>query len=83
VITLFGVVGGESVDEPRWRRARRCDSGKCVEIGILGDLVLIRSSADPDGMLVTLSHEEWREFVARVKNGDFDCLRPLGWRPFS
>jgi hypothetical protein len=83
VITLWGVVGGESVDEPRWRRARRCDSGACVEIGILGDLVLIRGTADPDDRRVTLSHEGWREFVTRVKTGDFDGLRPLGRRPFS
>jgi hypothetical protein len=39
-----------------------------------GKKVLIRSSADPDGKHVTLSRDEWRVFVAGVKEGDFDSL---------
>ena len=62
------------MDEPIWRVARRCDSGACVEIGTLGESVLVRSSVDADGIYVTLSREEWREFVAGVKDGDFDGL---------
>lgn len=68
------VMGGKSVDEPTWRIARRCDNGSCVEIGTLGESILIRSSADPDGMCVALSRAEWRMFVAGVKDGDFDGL---------
>jgi len=45
-----------------------------VEIGTLGESILIRSSADPDGMRVTLSRAQWRVFVAGVKDGDFDGL---------
>jgi hypothetical protein len=29
---------------------------------------------DPDGLYVTLSRLDWQEFVARVKDGDFDGL---------
>ncbi len=71
----FGVaVGREWVDEPQWRTARQCDGGQCVEIGILGDSVLIRNSAARDGGRLTLSRDEWQEFVAGVKDGDFDGL---------
>jgi len=71
----FGVaVGGEWVDEPKWRTAGQCDSGQCVEIGILSDSVLIRNSAARDGGRLTLSRDEWQEFVAGVKDGDFDGL---------
>ncbi len=71
----FGVaVGSEWVGEPIWRTARRCESGQCVAVGILGDSVLIRNSGDRDGLRLTLSSGEWQEFVAGVKDGDFDGL---------
>jgi hypothetical protein len=71
---LGGVVDGGSVDEPTWRITKRCDTAACVEIGTLGDSVLIRNSADRDGERLALSHDEWQEFVAGVKDGDFDGL---------
>jgi len=58
------------VDELRWRTARQCDGGQCVQVGILGDSVLIRNSAYPDDARLTMSRGEWQEFVARVKDGD-------------
>ena len=71
----FGVaVGSEWVGEPQWRMASRCDGGQCVEVGILGDSVLIRNSADQDDERLALSRDEWQEFVAGVKDGDFDGL---------
>jgi hypothetical protein len=36
--------------------------------------VLIRRSADSDGKIVTVSRDEWRVFVAGVKDGDFDSV---------
>lgn len=72
---LFGgVVSGGSVDKLTWRTARRCDTGACVEIGTAGESIMVRSSADPDGVRISLSRDEWQEFVAGVKDGDFDCL---------
>ena len=67
-------MGGKSAGEPTWRTAKRCDGGECVEIGALGESVLVRSSANPDGVRIILSRGEWREFVAGIKDGDFDGL---------
>ncbi len=67
-------MGSKSGDGPAWRAARRCDGGECVEIGTLGEFVLVRSTGDADGIYVTLGREEWREFVAGIKDGDFDGL---------
>jgi hypothetical protein len=67
-------VGDGSADEPTWRTTKRCDTGACVEIGTLGKSVLVRGSTDPDNRYVALSRDEWQEFVARVKDGDFDGL---------
>jgi hypothetical protein len=67
-------MGGKKADAPTWHTRNGCDGGQCVEIGTRGESVLIRSSADPDGKHVTLSRDEWRVFVAGVKEGDFDSL---------
>ncbi len=67
-------MGGGSADEPTWRTTKRCDTGACVEIGTLGESVLVRSSGDADGICVTLSREQWLEFVAGIKDGDFESL---------
>jgi len=64
----------KSVGEPTWRTSKFCDSGACVEVGALGESVLIRNAADPDGLHVTLTRDEWRVFLAGVKDGDFDRL---------
>ena len=61
-------------NEPMWRTAGRCDGGQCVEIGTLGEVILVRSSADRDGTRLALSRDEWQEFVAGVKDGNFDGL---------
>jgi hypothetical protein len=67
-------MGGKSVEEPTWYTATRCETGACVQIGIFGKSILVRSSLDPDDRWVTLSREEWQVFVAGVKGGEFDNL---------
>ncbi len=81
---LLGVVvGGEASEEPTWYTASRCDNGQCVEIGIIGEFVLLRSSVDPDGACLRMSRSEWRDFVAGLKDGNFDGLRSPVRRPSS
>ena len=60
-----------STDEPRWRKAERCESGACVEIATQGGQVLVRRSTDPDGTLIILNQGIWKEFLVRVKHDDF------------
>jgi Domain of unknown function (DUF397) len=57
-----------------WHRGRWCESGACVEIAAVGDAVMVRSSANAGGTPVTLSRDEWREFLAGAKEGAFDHL---------
>lgn len=70
----FGGVVGGSAEEPTWRTAERCEGGQCLEIGILGELVILRNSADPGRICITLSRAEWRIFAAGVKDGEFDDI---------
>jgi hypothetical protein len=71
----FGVVVGViTADEPMWRASSRCESGACVLVGTLGEIVMVRSSLDPDGTCLKLSCGDWQEFVAGLKAGQFDGL---------
>lgn len=50
---------------------RACDSGSCVEVAAMADVVLVRDSKNPDGPRLAFSPEEWHEFVGSVKRGEF------------
>ena len=47
-------------------------SGNCVEVAVarMESGVGIRDSKAPDGPVLAVAHQAWREFEARVKNGD-------------
>lgn len=62
--------------ELAWHRSSTCESGACVEVTATQDAVMVRNSAQPDEALVTVCHAEWRAFLAEVKEGIFDRLKP-------
>ena len=60
---------GSAIAQLAWRR--RCENGACVEIAVQGEAVMVRSSLVPEA-IVTLSRDEWREFLVQAKEGIFD-----------
>lgn len=61
-----------------WRISTRSanGSGNCVEAGPVEDgsrRVAVRHSRHPGGRIITYSRADWDAFIARVKDGDFDC----------
>lgn len=56
-----------------WKRA--CDSGSCVEVAVQEyrnqSTVRVRQS-DNQNHIINYTLDEWRAFVAGVKNGEFD-----------
>ena len=55
-----------------WHRGKsRCESGACAEAARSGDVVLLRSTLNPDAALA-LRHDEWDQLRADMKEGDFD-----------
>jgi Domain of unknown function (DUF397) len=56
--------------ELRWRRAKRCTGGTCVEVAKVGGRYLIRDSKAPD-VVLSFTEVEWRAFAEGVKTGDF------------
>jgi hypothetical protein len=51
-----------------------CNVGGCVEVGLTPDgPVVVRDSKDPERRTsLVFTPDEWRAFVAGVRNGEFD-----------
>lgn len=58
-------------DASRWRKSSRCVVDNCLEISLRGERVLLRSSSDPDGVILECSAREWDEFALAVRRGEF------------
>jgi hypothetical protein len=56
---------------PPWRTASVCNGGDCVRVAPWGQMMLLGDSKSPDGPVLTYTHSEWNEFIARVKRGDY------------
>jgi hypothetical protein len=57
-----------------WRVSRTCDSGACVGVARSGDLILIGNTNNPDDPVNEFTIDEWRQFLAGAKLGDFDGI---------
>ncbi len=57
-----------------WRISRTCDSGQCVGVARRGGSVLIGNTSDPKAPINEFTLDEWRQFLAGVKLGDFDGI---------
>jgi hypothetical protein len=50
-----------------------CHTGGCVAVAVLPDgAVAVRDNKASDGPILTFSAEEWEQFIAGVKGGQFD-----------
>lgn len=57
-----------------WRTALSCNGGACVQVAATEDGILLGNSRQSGGPVVSYTPDEWHEFVAGVKKGDFDDL---------
>jgi hypothetical protein len=56
-----------------WRVSRTCDSGACIKVARDGERIFFGNTTKPDST-ITYTADEWREFVAGVRRGDFDDI---------
>ena len=67
------MVAGECHESLQFRRSTFCTNGGCVEVATLTDgRVVVRNGNDPDLPPHLFTAAEWRDFVAGVKDGQFD-----------
>lgn len=63
-----------ALSELDWLVSRTCESGQCVGVARRGQSVLIRNTSSPEALVSEFTTEEWRQFLAGVKLGDFDGI---------
>jgi len=61
-------------EELDWRISRTCDGGACVRVARRGEFVLIGNTNSPEGPICEFTTDEWRQFLAGAKLGDFDGI---------
>jgi len=64
----------ETIDQ-RWRKSSYSGNGggNCVEVASnMPGVVAVRDSKNPDGPVLTIGTNGWREFIADVKAGRHD-----------
>ena len=57
-----------------WHVSRTCESGACVKVARQDELVLIGNTSNPGGPFNEFTTDEWLEFLAGAKLGDFDGI---------
>jgi predicted secreted Zn-dependent protease len=63
-----------SVGGVDWRVSRTCEGGACVGVARQGDVVLIGNASNSESPINKFTLDEWRQFLAGVKLGDFDSI---------
>jgi hypothetical protein len=58
-------------DTPPWRISSMCNGGSCVRVARWGEVVLLGDTKSPDGPVLTYTHSEWNQFIARMKRGEY------------
>jgi hypothetical protein len=57
---------------PPWRISTRSSGGNCVQVQVRMSDVRIRHSRDRNGPVLTFATTAFRDFLAGVRNGEFD-----------
>jgi predicted secreted Zn-dependent protease len=54
-----------------WRTALNCNGGACVQVAATEHGILLGSTRQPSGPVLSYTPDKWRQFVAGIKKGDF------------
>lgn len=58
-----------------WRKSTKTQqSGQCVEVARIGDVIAVRDSKDPDGPVLVFTRGEFAAFLDGATKGEFNDL---------
>lgn len=55
-----------------WKRSSKCDNVQCVEIQDLAGVAILVRNSKKQHVTIATQPESWRDFIAGVKDGEFD-----------
>ncbi len=58
-----------------WRKSTYSDTNGCVEVAFVDSRVAVRDSKRQDSPVLLFTGTEWEEFVAGVRDKEFDLER--------
>jgi hypothetical protein len=58
-----------------WRKSVRSSTNGCVEVGLVGDQVVVRDSKDRQGPVLRFTAHEWEAFLGGARDGEFELKR--------
>lgn len=65
----------EDFANAKWRRSVKTqNSGACVEVARIGDVVGVRDSKNPDGPVLRFTIREFEAFLDGARKAEFDDL---------
>lgn len=65
-------VHGTAVQLNQYRTSSFCTSNGCVAVSVSASEVAVRDTKDPSLPPHRFTHDEWRDFLQGVRNGEFD-----------
>ena len=76
-----GVLASGFGNRAEWRSSSRCEGGACIEAAAQDGAVLLRNSADPDGVILPFTLAAWGDLTARVKQMSLSApgAEPVNW----
>lgn len=67
-------MAAEASGDIDWNISRTCESGACVGVARRGEYVVIGNTNSAGAAPNKFTLDEWRQFLAGVKLGDFDGI---------
>lgn len=64
-------MAGQVDPELRWHKSSTSEETNCVEVAVGRSSVLLRSSRDGSGKILSFTFEEWDAFLAGVRKNEF------------
>lgn len=64
-------MSGQVDPDLRWHKSSISEESNCVEVAVTRTSVLLRSSRDHSGKILSFTYGEWGAFLAGVRNNEF------------
>ena len=64
-------MAGQIDPDLRWYKSSVSEETNCVEVAVTRSSVLLRSSRDASGKILSFTYGEWDAFLAGVSNNEF------------